>query len=82
MNFNTFVDEISDLYNDINHLHVFREGNGRCQRSFFTLLIRNSGYNINFNDINIDDLMIATIQASSGITDNLKELFSKNIIAE
>ena len=40
------VDEITDLYHELNMLHPFREGNGRTQRLFFTLLFRRLGYNI------------------------------------
>ncbi len=42
------VDEITDLYHELNMLHPFREGNGRTQRLFFTLLLRRLGYNISF----------------------------------
>lgn len=73
------TEEITDFYCSTNLLHPFREGNGRTQRTFITQLIRNAGYDIDFYDIDKDDLMIATIQAANGVTDPLKKLFSENI---
>ena len=74
-----FVEEIVDFYCVTNELHPFREGNGRTQRAFLTQLIRNAGYDINFADMDTELLMIATIQSAQGVTDLLKQLFSKNI---
>lgn len=75
-----FVKEITGLYNNINMLHPFREGNGRTQRLFFTLLIRRAGHDINFSTVDSDELMVATIYAAQGITDQLREYFNRAII--
>ena len=77
--FDEFVEEIVDFYCMTNELHPFREGNGRTQRVFLTQLIQHAGYDINFADMDTDLLMIATIQASQGVTDLLKELFRQSI---
>lgn len=74
-----FVMEIADFYNDLNMLHCFREGNGRTQRLFFTLLIRRAGYDINFAECDMDELMMATIYAAQGIMDFLITFFDKAI---
>lgn len=74
-----FIDAIVDFYCVTNMLHPFREGNGRTQRIFISQLIRYNGYEIDFSDIDSDDLMIATIQSANGVTDFLKQLFDKNI---
>lgn len=74
-----FVEKVTDLYCDINYLHPFREGNGRVQRVFFSQLIQHAGYHIDFSKMDIDELMIATIRASHGVTDYLKQLFKNNI---
>ncbi len=74
-----FIKNIVDFYCVTNMLHPFREGNGRTQRVFISQLIRFAGYDINFSKISADDLMIATIKASGGITDFLVEIFSKSI---
>lgn len=70
-----FVENIVDFYSVINLLHPFREGNGRTQRVFFTQLIRTAGYNINFSEIDTDELMVATIQAACGVNDLLLAVF-------
>ena len=71
----TFALRIAELYNEINYIHPFREGNGRTQRIFFTQLIRSYGYDINFSETDTDELMIATVQASAGVLDYLKDYF-------
>lgn len=80
--FDEFVKEIAILYNEVNFLHPFREGNGRTQRIYFTQLIRKYGYDINFSDIDTDFLIIATIQASGGVLDFLIEFFKESIVAK
>ena len=79
LDFDDFVDNIVDLYCSTNMIHPFREGNGRTQRVFISQLIRFCGYDINFSDIDTDELMIATIHAANGITDYLKEIFCNYI---
>ena len=78
--FDEFVKRIAEFYNDVNYIHPFREGNGRTQRIYFTQLIRHYGYDINFADVDTDELMIATIRASSGVMDFLIEFFENSII--
>ena len=78
--FDEFVKRIAEFYNDVNYIHPFREGNGRTQRIYFAQLIRHYGYDINLADVDTDELMIATIQASSGVIDFLVEFFENSII--
>ena len=72
--------EIIEKYVEMNVAHPFREGNGRTQRIYFAQLIRYYGYDINFADVDTDELMIATVQASSGVLDFLVEFFENSII--
>ena len=72
-----FVSELAEFYHDLNMLHPFREGNGRTQRLFFTLLIRRAGYQINFSECDTDELMMATIFAAQGVKDPLFEFFTR-----
>ena len=80
LSFDEFAKRIAEFYNDVNYIHPFREGNGRTQRIYFTQLIRHYGYDINFSDLDTDELMIATIHASSGVLDFLIEFFKEAII--
>lgn len=77
-----FIPNIVDFYCVTNMLHPFREGNGRTQRVFIAQLIRHAGYNINFSDIDPDELMIATIQSANGVRDGLLRIFAQNIVCE
>lgn len=74
-----FVEEIVDFYQTTNFLHPFREGNGRTQRIFIAKLIKYNGYDFNFSNINPDLLMIATIKAANGVTDDLYKIFNREI---
>ena len=78
--FEDFAKRIAEFYNDVNYIHPFREGNGRTQRIYFTQLIRHYGYDINFSEVDTDELMIATIQASQGVMDFLIEFFIEAIV--
>ena len=79
VDFEDFVENIVDFYCSTNMLHPFREGNGRTQRIFIAHLIRFCGYDINFSEIDTDELMVATIHSANGITDYLKEIFKAHI---
>lgn len=79
LEFDIFIDNLVDFYCTTNILHPFREGNGRTQRIFIAQLIRFCGYDINFSEIDTDELMIATIHSANGITDYLKDIFTNHI---
>ena len=72
-----FVEHITDFYCVTNNLHPFREGNGRTQRVFLSQLALNAGYEMDFSNIDTDELMIATINASNGV-----DIFLKNALRE
>lgn len=74
-----FAEELVDFYCTTNHLHPFREGNGRTQRLFLHELAGSAGYEIRFKDMDPDELMIATIYAAGGVTDQLLRLFCRYI---
>ena len=78
--FDAFINNIADFYQVTNQIHPFREGNGRTQRLFITQLSRYNGYDIDFSTMDTDELMIATIQAASGVNDNLVKRFSESIV--
>ena len=77
MDSGNFLDELTDLYHELNMLHPFREGNGRTLRLFVTLLVRNTGGDIDFNNTDSDLLTIATIKASQGDKSMLRNVFEK-----
>ena len=72
--------KVADFYSTVNILHPFREGNGRTQRIFFKQWIQHLGYMLDLTDIDTDEFMIATIQASHGVMDTLIDFFEKSIL--
>ncbi len=74
-----FVYAVVDFYCSTNMLHPFREGNGRTQRLFLSQLVRAAGYELNFSVVDVDLLMLATIQSAQGITDLLQQIFTDAI---
>lgn len=74
-----FILEFTDLYCDLNHLHPFREGNGRIQRLLLSMLIKPIGKSLNFAEIDKDILMIATIKSVSGDVFLLRDIFREHI---
>ncbi len=79
MSFDDFINCLVDFYCVTNMIHPFREGNGRTQRLFIAQLIAKNGYNIDFSEMDTDELMIATIQSANGVTDYLKDVFRSAI---
>lgn len=74
-----FILEFTDLYCDLNYLHPFREGNGRIQRLFLSMLIKHIGKTLNFAEIDKDLLIIATIKSVSGDVFMLRDVFKEHI---
>lgn len=74
-----FIIEFTDLYCDLNILHPFREGNGRIQRLFLSMLVNYLGRNLDFSEIDKDELMIATIKSVSGDIFMLRDIFREYI---
>ncbi len=74
-----FINEFTDLYCELNYLHPFREGNGRIQRLFLSMLAVNAGRKIDFSQIDKDLFIIATIKSVSGDVFMLRDIFYDNI---
>lgn len=74
-----FIVEFTDLYCDLNYLHPFREGNGRTQRLFLSMLVDYLGKSLDFSEIDTDMLMIATIKSVSGDIFILRDIFREYI---
>jgi len=51
---------------EINAIHPFREGNGRCQLTFLTMLLRLSGWDLDENRLDPDRFMKAMIASFIG----------------
>lgn len=74
-----FTDKFVELYCELNYLHPFREGNGRIQRLFLSMLLKHNEKKIDFTAIDENLFMIATIKSISGDIFILKDIFKEHI---
>jgi len=56
-----FIEGIVFLMGELNIIHPFREGNGRCIRAFVNNIALDNGYFINWSKTNADDILSAVI---------------------
>lgn len=69
-----FIERFAYYYSEINLLHPFREGNGRAQRAFMSLLAMYNGYQIQWDQLNQEDNIAASIAAYMGNLEPLEEI--------
>jgi fido (protein-threonine AMPylation protein) len=60
-----FLDKGAQLLADINHLHCFREGNGRTQKCFLEHLAAHAGYSLDFSLVSKGRMIAASSAAES-----------------
>ena len=66
-----FAEKAGALLSDINHLHPFREGNGRTQREFLLQVARNAGHNLEWGKISDERIIEASKDAMRGRDEKL-----------
>ena len=84
------LDFMTKFFADIDIIHPFREGNGRCQREFFRQYVLDicqknnlDNYVLDFSLIeNKNDFINAVIDADIGDDSNLRAIFDKILICE
>lgn len=54
-------DNLAYVMAELNVIHPFREGNGRCIREFVRLMAKRTGYNINWGNIGKEELLHSSI---------------------
>jgi len=72
------LNKLIELFADINALHPFREGNGRCQRIFIESLAKINGIYLDLTNVSKIDMIIASHESINGHNKKLKEMFSQN----
>jgi len=77
LQYEQYLQRLAHYYSEVNILHPFREGNGRTQRTFFTLLAAKAGYIIKWNLMDIDENLEASISAYNGDELALTKMFAK-----
>lgn len=62
----TFTERASHYIAEINAIHPFREGNGRCQLTLLCILMEISGFEMNEDKLNPEEFMSAMIDSFHG----------------
>lgn len=62
----SFLDRLAYYFGEVNALHPFREGNGRAQRAFFEQLARDAGYRLNWQHLDADRNVAASVAIMHG----------------
>lgn len=69
--------KIAYYFSEINALHPFREGNGRTQRAYFSILAQRLGYYLDFSEISQDDMIKASSQSFLKNYAQINSIFEK-----
>lgn len=72
----TFVQNITEHYGEINAIHPFREGNGRTQRAFFSLLAQHASYKLDWRRVDQEPWILANQASFDGNNKPLEHIFS------
>ncbi|EJF78988.1 BID domain-containing T4SS effector [Bartonella doshiae] len=70
-----FISEAMEMFNSLNHIHPFREGNGRTQRVFFENLAKAAGHQLEFSLVTKERMMIASVAVTEGNLEPMQHLF-------
>jgi cell filamentation protein len=73
----TFVDDLTELFADLNALHPFRDGNGRTQRAFLGQLAVDAGHPIHWAAMDPAENVAASKAAHEGDNDALRTLLDR-----
>ncbi len=71
----TFAERAAEVYNDVNTIHAFREGNGRSQRVWMDDLARGAGYELEWTKVTGLTNNLASQSAREGDLAPLHDVF-------
>lgn len=74
-----FSPRAAHYLSEINVLHPFREGNGRAQRAFITQLCRDVGYDLDYSDLEQDELFDAMKEAFQGNEHKIAQILRERL---
>lgn len=72
-----FAQRAAGLLAEINHLHPFREGNGRTQRLFVDSLARQTGHALYFDVVSRERMVQASVESMAGKPDMMIRMFDE-----
>jgi len=61
-----FAERLAHYFTKINEIHPFREGNGRAQKAFCSLLAEHAGYRLDWSAVSRDRYIEASRQGCAG----------------
>jgi cell filamentation protein len=62
-----FIERLAVNYDNFNTLHSFREGNGRTQRVFWTLIARDAGWGLDWSQVSKRENDVASFIAHENV---------------
>ena len=74
-----FSREATHFLAELNAIHPFRDGNGRTQLAFVTLLAFAAGYQVNVDRIEPEQFLAAMIESFYGREQQLMQMFQQLI---
>jgi cell filamentation protein len=74
-----FADAATEVLDALNHVHPFREGNGRTQRAFMEQLAERAGHSLNFKGVTGERMILASIEAEAGDTSGLRDILKESL---
>ncbi|MCM2503690.1 Fic family protein [Aureimonas altamirensis] len=77
--FDLFVTQTTHLVAEINAIHPFRDGNGRTQLTFLSMMAANAGYRLDETILQPDDVLSAMIDSFHGDERPLALLIGKGL---
>lgn len=76
---NELPTKMAYYFSEINALHPFREGNGRTQRAYFSILAQKLGYHLDFSNISQEDMVKASSQSFLKKYDQINSIFLSSL---
>lgn len=76
---NSLSKRLAHYLSEINALHPFREGNGRVQRIFISQLSQSAGYQLNYSDLEQEQIYLAMELAFNGDESILANLILEHL---
>lgn len=75
----TFAEKSAHFLAELNAIHAFREGNGRCQLSFFAMLANDAGYPLDMGKLQPKNMLQAMVDSFDGDEGPLRKLIEELI---
>jgi len=63
----------------LNYIHPYRDGNGRTQRVFISILLRRLGIGLDFSQVSPEQMVFASRQSVYGSDTKLKEILEQGV---